>query len=511
MSTPHPCSDHHGEGATPWDMPIPRALKEEWKRLATRRHFLRLSGATLGGLGLASLMGGHTARAQQAGHDTGPAGLGQLGAPHATAGAKRVISLFMAGGPPHMDMLDYKPELAKYNGQDIPASILGADFKPSGMTAGQSRFTTKASPFGFKAHGATGRFVSDALPWTAKMIDELAIIHSMYSDAINHEPAIMLMNTSNMVPGRPALGSWVSYGLGSANADLPSFVVLNSNLPGGQSGQPVTPRLWSSSFLPTQHAGVALRSSADSVLYLKNPDGMSRDLRRTLIDGVAQSNERTYHQLGDAETHARIAQYEMAFNMQMSVPELSDLSSEPQSTWDLYGPQAKVPGSFAYNCLMARRLAERGVRFTQVYQRGWDFHGGLHGGMNVMCGVTDRPAYALVTDLKRRGLLDDTLVVWGGEFGRTTYGQGDGRDHHAKCFTAWLAGGGTKAGATYGATDDFAFNIANPDEKVHPRDLISTICQTLGIDAKRLSKRVSGVDLKPFGVIEGKVLHEILA
>jgi len=343
------------------------------------------------------------------------------------------------------------------------------------------------------------------------VIDDLAIIHSMYSDAINHEPAIMLMNTANMVPGRPALGAWVSYGLGSSNADLPSFVVLNSTLPPGQSGQPVTPRLWSSAFLPTEHAGVALRPSADTVLYLKNPDGMSRGLRRTLIDGVAESNERTFRQLGDGETHARIAQYEMAFNMQMSVPELSDFSDEPQSTWDLYGPEAKVPGSFAYNCLMARRLAERGVRYTQVYQRGWDFHGGLQGRMTVLSAATDRPAYALITDLKRRGLLGDTLVVWGGEFGRTTYGQGDGRDHHAKCFTVWLAGGGTKAGATHGATDDFAFNIANPEDKVHPRDLICTICQAMGIDAKHLSKRVSGVDLKPFGVIEGKVVGDILA
>ncbi len=511
MSTPHPCSDHHGEGPTPWDLPLPQALKDEWKRLATRRHFLRLSGATLGGLGLASLLdGGATASGSDA--RAHPAtGLGQLGAPHAPAKAKRVISLFMAGGPPHMDMLDYKPELAKYNGKDIPASILGADFKPSGMTAGQARFTTKASPFGFKQYGATGRFVSDALPWTAKVIDDLAIIHSMYSEAINHEPAIMLMNTANMIPGRPALGAWVSYGLGSLNANLPSFVVLNSNLPPGQSGQPVTPRLWSSSFLPTEHAGVPLRAGSDAVLYLKNPDGMSRDLRRTLIDGVAESNERTYHQLGDSETHARIAQYEMAFNMQMSVPELSDFSDEPQSTWDLYGPKAKTPGSFAYNCLMARRMAERGVRFTQVYQRGWDFHGGLHGGMNVLCGETDRPAYALITDLKRRGLLDDTLVVWGGEFGRTTYGQGDGRDHHAKCFTAYLAGGGSKAGATHGATDDFAFNLANPDDKVHPRDLIATICQTMGVDSNRLHKRMQGVDLKPTGVIEGHVIKSVLA
>ena len=459
-----------------------------------RRNFLQTSGFGLGALALASLDGS----ASETHHLTGK------------ARAKRVIWLFMAGGPPHMDLFDYKPLLEKHNGQDLPPSVLGADFKPSGMSAGQARFTVLASPRKFAKHGQTGRWVSDALPHTAKVIDQVAMIHSMYSDAINHEPAIMLMNTCAMFPGRPSFGSWMSYGLGSLNANLPSYVVLNSNLIPGTSGQPVTPRLWSSSFLPTEHAGVALRSGRDPVLYLKNPEGMSPELRRELVDGINEQNGRTFEDFGDPETKARIAQYEMASKMQMSVPELTDFSKEPQSTWDLYGPEAKIPGSFAYNCLMARRLAERGVRFTQVYQRGWDFHGGLAHQLPQLCGATDRATYALLTDLKQRGLMEDTLIVWGGEFGRTTYTQGgDGRDHHAKCFTGWMAGGGIKAGATHGATDDFAFNIA--DGAVHPRDQVTTICDILGIDAHRLTKRVLGVDLKPFGVEPGKVIKTILA
>lgn len=501
MNTHQSCSDHHGEGPTIWDMPIPQELKNEWKDSITRRHFLNFSSASLGGLGLASLLGQNRAYADS----------GLLGAPHIQPRAKRVISLFMAGGPPHQDMFDYKPELAKYNGKDIPKDILGEDFKPSGMTAGQSRFTVKPSSFSFQKYGKSGHYVSSALPWTAKVADELAMIHSMYSEAINHEPAIMLMNTANMVPGRPALGAWMSYGLGSLNENLPSYVVLNSNLIPGTSGQPVTPRLWSGSFLGAKHSGVPLRAGNDPVLYLRDPDGMSRSLRRSILDGIAESNQRTFDKLADAETHSRIQQYEMAFNMQMSVPELADFSNEPQSTWDLYGPDAKVPGSFAYNCLMARRLAERGVRFTQIYQRGWDFHGNLDADMNKLCGTTDRGTYALITDLKQRGLLDDTLVMWGGEFGRTTYSQGSGRDHHAKCFTSWVAGGGVKGGTVHGQTDDFAFNVLTPSDKVHPRDLIATACHCLGVNSDLLSKRVTGVDLKPTGVIHGKLVNEILA
>jgi len=502
---PHsPCPDHHGEGSSPWNLPIPAALKHEWKHAAARRHFLTKSGQMLGALGLASLFD-HSAGAEESSH-----GHGALGAAHRPAKSKRVIQLFMAGGPPHMDLFDYKPGLKKWDGKDMPPSAFPPDFRPTGMTSGQSRYVVTASPWAAKQYGQRGAWVSDLLPWTAKCIDDLAFIHSMFTDAINHEPAILLMNTCAMFPGRPALGAWVSYGLGSMNANLPAFVVLNSNSIPGTNTQTVTPKLWSSSFLPTEYAGVPLRTGKDPVLYLRDPEGMTRDMRRALVDGVAALNEETYNAVGDPETHARIQQYEMAFQMQMSVPELSDFSKEPQSTWDLYGEEAKVPGSFAYNCLMARRLAERGVRFTQVYQRGWDVHGALAAHMPLLAAATDRPAYALITDLKRLGLFEDTLVVWGGEFGRTIYSQGgDGRDHHAKCFTMWLAGGGIKGGTAYGRTDDFAFStVENP---VHVRDLTTTLCHVLGIDADRLSKRVLGVDLKPFGVVPGKVVQHILA
>ncbi len=515
MQINHPCSDLHGEGPTPFDLPISKDQKWEWKTLATRRHFLARSGQFMGALGLASLAGpafGDAAIGSAVNHSV-PAGLGQgsLGAPHAKASSKRVIQLFMAGGPPHQDMWDCKPGLAEWNGKDIPPSALGADFRPTGMTSGQARFAVKSSPWGSKLHGECGRRVTDLLPWTAKCVDDLALIHTMHTDAINHEPAILLMNTCNMNPGRPALGAWVSYGLGSANANLPAFVVLNSNTIPGSNTQSVTPKLWSSGFLPTEHAGVPLRTGKDPVLYLNDPGSMTRDMRRAMVDGVDALNRQTFADVGDPETHARIRQYEMAFNMQMSVPDLTDLSGEPQSTWDLYGEEAKKPGSFAYNCLMARRLAERGVRYTQVYQRGWDVHGGLSGMLPQLCATTDRPAYALLTDLKRRGLLEDTLVVWGGEFGRTTYSQGDGRDHHAKCFSVWLAGGGIKGGTAYGKTDDFAFNIADKSETVEVRSLIATIGHTLGIDTDRLSKRVLGLDQKPTGVLPTRVVKEILA
>ena len=500
------CPDHHGEGTTPWDLPIPRGLKEEWKEMATRRHFLSRSGQLLGAMGLASLLG-RPASALAANPATGQ---GVLGAPHHSAKSKRVIQLFMAGGPPHMDMFDFKPGLKDWNGKDLPPSAFPADFRPSGMTSAQSRYIVTASPWGAKQYGKCGAWVSDLLPWTAKCVDDIAFIHSMFTDAINHEPAILLMNTCAMFPGRPALGAWVSYGLGSMNANLPSFVVLNSNVINGTNTQTVTPKLWTSSFLPTECGGVPLRTGKDPVLYLRDPEGMTRAMREAMVKGVSSLNEETYKSVGDPETHARIKQYEMAFQMQMSVPELSDFSNEPQSTWDLYGPEAKTPGSFAYNCLMARRLAERGVRYTQVYQRGWDVHGGLNAHLPLLCAATDRPAYALISDLKRRGLFDDTLVVWGGEFGRTIYSQGgNGRDHHAKCFTMWLAGGGIKGGVAHGKTDDFAFStIENP---AHVRDLTATICKVMGIDANRLTKRVMGVDLKPFGVEPAKVIESILA
>ena len=503
----HDCSDLHGLGPTPCDLPIPQGLKQEWHGLATRRHFLHSSGKALAWASLASLLGVDTARAA-----TGSRAAGVLESPHHPPTAKRVIYLFMSGGPPQMDMFDYKPDLAGWYNKDLPESIRGTAM-PTGMTAGQTRFPVAPSKWKFKQHGACGRWVSDVLPHTAKLADDIAVIRSMHTDAINHEPAILMMNTGNMIPGKPALGAWLAYGLGSANDNLPTFVVLNSNFTVG-NGQPINSRLWGSGFLSSRYAGVMLRAAADPVFYLKDPAGLGRDTRRAMLDAVNALNRHSYEQTADPETHARIAQYEMAFRMQASVPELADLSDEPKSTWDLYGPQARTPGSFAYNCLMARRLAERGVQFTQVYKRGWDLHGNVVGHLPGLCRNTDRATFALVTDLKQRGMLDETLVVWGGEFGRTVYSQGGlsrsnyGRDHHAKCFTMWLAGGGIQGGTTHGATDDFSFSIA--EDPVHVRDLNATILHTLGIDHERLTYRFQGLDQRLTGVEEAHPVKEIL-
>jgi uncharacterized protein (DUF1501 family) len=504
------CSDNHGDGPSPYDLPIPAELKHEWKALETRRHFLGRSGKTLAWAGLAALLGDSC----YGGNSTQPEKVpGMLGATHFPPTAKRVIYLFMSGAPPQMDLLDYKPGLEKWFDKDLPESVRGSAM-PTGMTAGQTRFPVAPPHWGFKQFGKCGRWFSDLLPWTAKLADELAVVHSMYTDAINHEPAILLMNTGNITPGKPSMGSWLAYGLGSMNENLPAFVVLNSNFTIGNP-QPINSRLWGSGFLSSQYAGVLLRSAADPVLYLKDPPGMDRTMRRAMLDAVSQLNEKIYRETADPETHARISQYEMAFRMQTSVPELADLSKEPSGTWELYGEDARKPGTFAYNCLMARRLAERGVRFTQVYKRGWDVHGNCVGDLPGLCGETDRPAYALLTDLKRRGMLDDTLVVWGGEFGRTVYSQGGlsrqnyGRDHHAKCFSMWLAGGGIKPGVSYGKTDDFSFSVT--EKPVHVRDLAATILRTLGIDHERLNYRFQGLDQKLTGVVPAKVVKEILA
>jgi hypothetical protein len=507
MTTPSLCSDNFGEGPTPYDLPIPFELKEQWKGLATRRHFLSLGGQVLGAAAMASLLG-KTAHASEA---KAP-GIALPPSPHFPATAKRVIYLFMSGGPPQMDLWDYKPELIKQNGKETPLSVLGKDFAPTGMTSGQAGFPVHASPWKFSQHGTCGRHVSELLPYTAKLVDDLAVIKSVRTDAINHEPAILLANTGAMFPGHPCLGSWLSYGLGSMNENLPSFVVLMSTTPQIGNMQVLTSRLWGSGFISSKHAGVMLRSSGSPVLYLDNPKGMSAELRRRMLDGVQEINRRTAESVGDPETHARIAQSEMAFNMQMSVPELSDMSNEPDSTWELYGPEARTPGTFAYNCLMARRLAERGVRMTQVYRRGWDLHAGLAADLPKLCQATDRATYALITDLKRRGMLDDTLIVWGGEFGRTVYTQGGGgnlgRDHHAKCHTMWMAGGGVKGGIEYGRTDDFSYRVE--ENPVEMRDLNATILHTLGMQFDKLSVRHGGLDERLTGVLPTKVVKELL-
>lgn len=499
------CSDNHGEPQTPCNLPIPEELKSEWAALQNRRHFLGNGGKTLALAGLASLLGDRfigNAAAANAGGSAADDGF-----PHFPGTAKRVISLFMSGGPPQMETLDYKPELAKWNGKDLPSSVRP---NSTGMTSGQARFPVAASNWGFKQYGQSGRWISDLLPYTGKLADDITVINSMHTDAINHEPATLQFNTGNMVPGKPSMGAWLSYGLGSLNENLPSYVVLTTKNTVGNA-QPITSRLWGSGFLSSSYAGVQLRAAKDPVLYLRDPKGMDRGTRRDLLDAVNEMNRKTYEEFGDAETHSRISQYEMAFRMQTSVPELSDLSDEPASTWALYGEEAKIAGTYAYNCLMARRLAERGVRCTQVYKRGWDVHANLKKDLPILCREVDRANYALVTDLKRRGMLDDTLVMWNGEFGRTVYSQGtkaDGRDHHADCFSMWMAGGGVKEGTVYGKTDDFSSSVV--ENPVHTGDLSATILHALGIEHEKLSFRFGGLDQRLTGVEHRKVIKAIL-
>jgi Protein of unknown function (DUF1501) len=503
----HPCSDHSGEGPSVLDLSIPQSLKAEWLALASRRQFLSRAGKSLAWASLASLMGNHRL--------TGSPALGQGGfLPNFAPKAKRAIYLFMAGAPSQFETWDYKPALSQRFDQDLPESVRGGQTL-TGMTSSQSRLPIAPSFFKFQQHGKAGHWVSELFPELAKVADELSIIRSLHTDAINHEPAILLMNSGNMVPGKPSIGSWISYGLGSMNEDLPTFVVLTSKLPIFSNIQALSSRLWSSGFLSPEHAGVAMRSGGDPVIHLSNPKGMPREIRREMIEGVNQLNQQIHDRIGDPETNARISQYEMAFRMQASVPELTDLSNEPQSIWDMYGPKAKEPGTYAYNCLMARRMAERGVRFTQIFHRGWDAHDDLPNRMKILCEDVDRPTAALLADLKQRGMLDDTLVVWGGEFGRTVYSQGElsrenyGRDHHPRCFSMWMAGGGVKPGMTYGETDEFSYNIIK--DPAHVRDLNATILKLLGIDHERLTFKFQGLDQKLTGVEPAKVISQILA
>jgi len=500
------CSDHSGEGPSVLDLPLPDSLKRQWLELATRRQFLGRSGKALAWAGLANLMSGETALAS--GADP------HVLLPHFAPKAKRAIYLFMAGAPSQFETWDYKPELIKRFDQDLPESVRGGQVL-TGMTASQSRLPIAPSVFNFQQHGQAGHWCSELFPHTAKVSDEFAVLKSLHTDAINHEPAILLINSGNMVPGKASIGSWISYGLGSMNEDLPTFVVLTSKLPLFTNIQALSSRLWSSGFLSPEHAGVALRSGGDPVIHLSNPKGVSRELRRAMIDGVNDMNRQLHERIGDPETNARIAQFEMAFRMQASVPELTDLSNEPQSIWDMYGPKAKEPGTYAYNCLMARRMAERGVRFTQIFHRGWDTHGDLPNRMKILCEDIDRPTAALIADLKQRGLLDDTLVIWGGEFGRTVYSQGGlskenyGRDHHPRCFSMWMAGGGVKPGTVYGETDEFSYNIVK--DPMHIRDLNATILHLLGVDHEKLTFKFQGLDQKLTGVEPAKVVKEILS
>jgi hypothetical protein len=423
-----------------------------------------------------------------------------------------VIYLFQSGGPSHLELLDYKPELKRLHSTELPDSIRMGQ-RLTGMTSGQKSFPVIAPKFGFAQHGISGAWISELLPHTANIVDELCIVRSMHTEAINHDPAITYIQTGSQQPGRPALGAWLGYGLGTDADDFPSFVVMISHGSGADSNQGLLERLWGAGFLPSSHQGVKFRSGRDPVLYLSDPPGIDRDLRRAMLDGLAKLNQRQLESSGDPEIATRIAQYEMAFRMQTSVPELADLSTEPEATLDHYGPDARKPGTFAANCLLARRLVERGVRFVQLYHRGWDQHGGLPTNIPKQCRDVDQPQAALIADLKQRGLLDETLVVWGGEFGRTVYGQGGlkddyGRDHHGRCFSVWLAGGGIKPGTVYGTTDDFGYNIV--DKPVHIHDLNATLLHCLGIDHERLTYRYQGRDFRLTDV-HGNVVRDILA
>ena len=468
----------------------------EYHALETRRQFFGKSAAGLGTAALGALLGP------------------QLGAiSHLAPKAKRAIYLFMSGAPSQIDLWDHKPKMADWFDKDLPDSVRNGQ-RLTGMTSKQTRFPVAPSKYAFKRHGQSGTEVSELLPNMAKMVDDIAVIRTMYTEAINHDPAITYIQTGNQIPGRPSLGAWLSYGLGSENENLPSFVVLNSTWSAKRDAQALFSRLWGSGFLPSKHQGVLLRSQGDPVLYLSNPKGVDSKVRRTMLDGLNALNQKHFEAVGDPETQARIAQYEMAFRMQTSVPDLVDLSGESKTTLDSYGPDVSQPGTFAYNCLLARRMAERGVRFTQIFHRGWDQHGNLPGDLPLQTKDVDQPAYALVQDLKQRGLLDDTLVIWGGEFGRTIYCQGKltrenyGRDHHPRCFSVWMAGGGIKPGTVYGETDDFSYNIV--DKPVHIRDLNATILHQLGLNHERLSFRFQGLDQKLTGVEEAHVVKDIL-
>jgi hypothetical protein len=435
----------------------------------------------------------------------------QAGSTHFPAKAKRVIYLFQSGGPSQLELFDPKPKLVELHNTDLPNSIRMGQ-RLTGMSASQSRFPVVPSKYEFARHGQSGAQISELLPHTAKVADDLTFIKSMYTEAINHDPAVTLIQTGTQIGGRPSMGAWINYGIGAETEDLPAFVVMISPGQGG-GGQPLYDRLWGSGFLPSKYQGVKFRSVGDPVLYLSNPDSIDRDDRRAFLDALAKLNEIKYAEHADPEISTRIAQYEMAFRMQSSVPELTDLSKEPNSIFELYGEDARKPGTFAANCLLARRLAERGVRFIQLYHRDWDHHGKLPEGLPKRCLETDRASAALITDLKQRGMLDDTLVIWGGEFGRTVYCQGRltetdyGRDHHPRCFTIWMAGGGIKPGVTLGETDDYSYNVVQ--DGVHVHDLQATILHCLGIDHKRLTYKFQGRHFRLTDV-HGNLIRQVL-
>jgi len=471
----------------------------------TRRSLFSKSAAGLGAAALATLEHRYTASASNSSHSPP--------LPHHNAKAQRAIYLFMSGAPSQMDLWDPKPNLTDWFDKDLPDSIRQGQ-RLTTMTSGQARFPIAPSIYQFSPHGQQGTMVSELLPHLAKQVDQIALVRSMYTEAINHDPAITYICTGDQLPGKASLGSWLSYGLGTENENLPAFMVMTASWTGRQQAQALYNRLWGSGFLPSKYQGVALRSRGDKVLFLSNPKGIDTTARRRMLDTLGSLNQLNLEQVGDPEINARIAQYEMAFRMQTSVPELADLTDEPQHVLDLYGAEVLVPGTFANSCIMARRMAERGVRFTQIFHRGWDQHGTLPKDLPKQCSDVDQPSAGLLRDLKQRGMLDDTLVVWGGEFGRTAYCQGNltktnyGRDHHPKCFSIWMAGGGVNGGVVHGETDDFSYNITK--DPVHIHDLNATILHLLGIDHRRFTYPFQGLDQRLTGVEPARVVHELI-
>lgn len=481
---------------------------QEIERKMDRRHFLTRASLGIGSLALGSLLGAEKLFARSPSPESGD---GPLGLPHFLPKAKRVIYLFQSGGPSQLDLFDYKPKLVDMHGKELPDSIRGGQ-RLTGMSADQSSFPVASSVFNFKQYGESRAWVSELMPYTAEMVDELCFIKSMHTEQINHDPAITFFQTGHQLPGRPSIGAWLSYGLGSDNKNLPAFIVLVSN--NAVQDQPLYARLWGNGFLPSQHQGVQFRSGKDPVLYLGNPENYDGEDRREMLDYLKELNAVQQDTYGDPEISARIAQYEMAFRMQTSVPEITDMSDEPDWVYEMYGEDSRTPGTYAANCLMARRLIEKDVKFVQLYHQGWDQHGNLPGGIRNQCAKTDRATAALVKDLKQRGLLEDTLVVWGGEFGRTVYSQGTlmpdnyGRDHHPRCFTKWMAGAGVKPGFTYGETDELGYNVVK--DPVHVHDLQATLLHLFGIDHERLVYKHQGRRFRLTDV-KGEVVKGILS
>ena len=486
----------------------------EEQLLQTRRQFFGSTGLRLGGMALAGLLGQAAAgrAAEPAAERVHPP---LAGYPHFAPKAKALIYIHMNGGPSQLDTWDYKPGLQEYFNKDLPPSVQGGQ-RLSTMTSGQGRFPVAPSKFKFEQCGEAGMWVNtELLPYTSKIVDEISLIKTVHTNAINHDPACTFVMTGSEIPGKASIGSWLAYGLGSENNNLPAFVVFTPQFPDGSNAQALFSRMWASGFLPTQFNGVALRGAGDPVLYLANPKGVTGDDRRVMLDSLSKLNQQNFERFGDPETHARIAQYEMAFRMQSSVPDLTDISQEDKATFDLYGERAKKPGTFSHSALLARRLVERGVRCVQILHRGWDQHGSLPAQLTNQCKDTDQACAGLIMDLKQRGLLDSTLVVWGGEFGRTVYSQGAlsktdyGRDHHPRNFCMWLAGGGVKRGYVHGETDDFSYNHVK--DPVHVNDLNATILHAMGIDHSKFTFKFQGLDQRLTGVEPSRVVKEVLA